>query len=106
MSAQDPHQDCASRLTSLEIHDSYLRRDIAGQEQRIGALESQARRFGSLPWVVQDLQDRLRRLEEAIRLIKLATGLAMMAVAASGQLGGAAERMAKALAASLLGVPF
>ena len=105
MSAPDP-QNCASRLTSLEIHDSYRRRDIASQEQRIGTLEAQARRFGSLPWAVQDLQDRLRRLEEVIRLIKLAAGLAMMAVAASGQLGGTAEKVAKGIAGSLLGVPF
>lgn len=84
-----------------EVHIHYLGRGQRTIESRLRTVEDTQRQHTTILASQQDTAKRLRQVEEGVRLIKAAAGLAMMALAASGQVGGVGEKAAR----MLLGLP-
>ena len=83
------------------IHIEYIGRGQRTIEARLRTVEDTQHQHTTILASQQDTAKRLRQVEEAVRLIKAAAGLGMMALAASGQVGGLGEKAAR----MLLGLP-
>lgn len=87
-------------VARLEVHNQYHGRGLWEHSIRLQQVEAEQRRQGSILTGFQDQQSRLARLEEAVRLVKLAAGILMLALASSGVMGGSASKIARLLLGS------
>lgn len=95
------HHYTERTLASQAVHIEYLGRGQQTHESRLRSLEDQARQYHGPISTIPEVAKRLRQVEEAVRLIKAAGGIVMLALAASGQVGGLGEKAAR----MLLGLP-
>lgn len=96
------HETTAS-LARLEVHASYLRRDTLTQAGRLTTLERQVRDHGTMLRELREHQDRLRRVEVAVSLLKTAGGLLMLVVAQSGLVSGKGSQILERAGGAMLG---
>lgn len=98
MTGQDHH---GSTLAAHQVHIQYLGRGQRTHDSRLHSLEEGHRQHMAALSTYPDIQRRLQRVEEAVRLIKAAAGIGMLVLAANGQAGGVGEKAAR----MLLGLP-
>lgn len=87
----------AADVSALKVHTSYLTDSRASHDRRISSLERCYHRHSSLPADLKSLQERVDQMEAAVRTVKTAVGLALLALASSGTLGGVGEKLSKVL---------
>jgi hypothetical protein len=100
--SRDDHQTTAS-LARQEVHVSYLRRDSQTQAGRLTAIERQMRDHSTLLHGLREHQDRLRRVEMAVSLLKAAGGMLMLVVAQSGLVSGKGAQLLEKAGGAMLG---
>ena len=88
-------------LAEHQVHIQYIGRGQRTIESRLRTVEDTQRHHTFQLASQPDTAKRLRQVEEGVRLIKAAGGLVMLALAASGQVGGLGEKAAR----MLLGLP-
>jgi hypothetical protein len=88
-------------VAQLEIHTAYHGRGLRDHAAWLASIQAEQRRQASMLTGYLDLQYRLTRLEEAVRLIKVAAGMIMLALASSGAVGGSGAKVAKLLLGTL-----
>ena len=99
MSESDHHTSIL--VARLEVHSHYHSQSLQTLTERQSELEADTRRLQSLPMDVSGLQERLRQVEVAVHLVKLAAGLGMLTLATTGSVSGAGEKVLR----TLLGLP-
>ena len=99
MSGQD-HQTSTS-VARLEVHAHYHGQSLRDLSDRQALLEADTRRMLPLIADVSELRERLRLVEAAVQLGKVAAGLGMLTLAGSGSVSGAGEKVLR----TLLGMP-
>lgn len=104
--SRDDHQATVS-LAQQEIHVHYLRRDSQTQAGRLTDLERQfdrqTRDHSMLLNGLREHQDRLRRVEVAVILLKMAGGLLMLVIAQSGLVSGKGAQLLEKAGGAMLG---
>lgn len=99
MSSNDPMH--TRTVAQLEVHQQYLGRGQRTIEKRVSRLEESERHRSSIQSKVTEYDERLARVEDALRLVKAAAGLVMLSLAASGNVNGVGEKAVRLL----LGLP-
>lgn len=87
----------SAEMAATEVHLRYLIKSDNTQNDRIRSLELQLSQALSTQSQSTDHHQRLQRLEDQARLLRVVAGILMLALASSGVMGGTAARLGKAL---------